>query len=97
MAIRGDDPLASAAIRLSARPRPPEGAPAGPGRRPFGLRFRYAMSTPVRPEYCYSHSQQVAMDREGHPLVETMGKDWKTKGNSDGDEGPEENYGWEEE
>lgn len=37
------------------------------------------------------------MDRKGRPLAETMGKDWKTKANSDGDEGPEEDYGWEEE
>jgi hypothetical protein len=26
-----------------------------------------------------------------------MGKDWKTKASSDGDEGPEEHYDWEEE
>lgn len=92
----GDDPLASATIRLSARTRPPDVAPAGSGRRPFGLRFLQSMPTPVLPEYVYSHTEQVAVGRDGRPLTVTMGKDWKTKGNSDGDEGPEEDYGWEE-
>lgn len=26
-----------------------------------------------------------------------MGKEWKTKSSTNGDEGPEENWGWEEE
>jgi hypothetical protein len=38
----------------------------------------------------------VAVDAEGCPLIETMGKEWKTKAQSDGDEGPEEDWGWEE-
>jgi putative ATP-grasp target RiPP len=92
-----DDPLASAAIRLSARPRAPEDAPTGSDCRPLGLRFLHAMPTPVRPVCSYSPTKQVAVDRAGRPLAETMGKDWKTKGTSDGDEGPEEDYGWEEE
>lgn len=45
----------------------------------------------------YDHVRQMAVDGSGRPLIETMGKDWKTKASSDGDEGPEETYGWEEE
>lgn len=88
MAPTGDDPLASAAIRLSTRPGAPEGAIGRSESRPLGLRFLHAMPTPVRPMCSYSPIKQVAVDREGRPLAETMGKDWKTKGNSDGDEGP---------
>ena len=96
MAAPGDDPLASAAIRLSARPRTSEGTAVGSGSRPLGLRFLRQMPTPMRPMFSYSPIEQVAVDRQGRPLAETMGKDWKTKGTSDGDEGPEEDYGWEE-
>ncbi|MDQ3154989.1 MAG: putative ATP-grasp-modified RiPP [Actinomycetota bacterium] len=96
MFVAGDDPLASAAIRLSARTRPPDATPAESGCRPFGLRFLHPMSTPVRPVYVYSHTAQVAVGRDGLPLAATMGKDWRTKGTSDGDEGPKEDYGWEE-
>lgn len=44
----------------------------------------------------YLVHQPVLADEHGRPLVETMGKDWKTKSSTDGDEGPEENWGWEE-
>lgn len=96
MSQPGDDPLASAAIKLSARTRPPDAAAAESDCWPFGLRFLQPMPTPVRPAYAYSHAEQVVMGRDGLPLAVTMGKDWKTKATSDGDEGPEEDYGWEE-
>jgi putative ATP-grasp target RiPP len=44
----------------------------------------------------YCPDRQVALGADGRPLLETMGKDWKTKASTDGDEGPEENWGWEE-
>jgi putative ATP-grasp target RiPP len=53
--------------------------------------------TPVvsRPTYC--PEQQLAVDVDGRPLVETKKKkEWKTKSSTDGDEGPEEDWGWEE-
>ncbi|WP_233224148.1 putative ATP-grasp-modified RiPP [Amycolatopsis sp. BJA-103] len=92
-----DDPLASARFRYSVRV-PVTSAAAGPEEtRPFGLRFSQSMPTPVTKVVSYCHDQQVAVDADGRPLIETMGKDWKTKSATDGDEGPEENWGWEEE
>ncbi|WP_232237704.1 MULTISPECIES: hypothetical protein [Actinoalloteichus] len=51
----------------------------------------------MQPDSRYSADLQIAVDLHGRPLIETMGKDWKTKASSDGDEGPEEHYDWEEE
>ncbi|MGI8308793.1 putative ATP-grasp-modified RiPP [Saccharopolyspora hattusasensis] len=95
-----DDPLASASGRFA-------GAPHTDGEtvevvdeaaRPFGLRVTQDRPLPIRPDFDYCHTQQVAVDVDGSgvPLVERMDKDWKTKASSDGDEGPEEHYDWEE-
>lgn len=92
-----DDPLASAAIRLGARPRPTPELSPWPDFQPLGLRHLVAVAAAPLPDCTYSHREQVAVDPLGRPLLETMGKDWKTKGSSDGDEGPEEHYDWEEE
>lgn len=97
VSVAEDTPLSSASLRylvrrpaLAERPGPPE-------TRPLGLRHARPMPPPVRPESRYDPQSQVAVDPHGRPLIETMGKDWKTKASSDGDEGPEEHYDWEEE
>lgn len=95
--IRSDDPLASAAIRLAPSPRGTEQVSPTSAFRPLGLRHLRAMAFSPAPECTYSHREQGAVDRYSRPLLETMGKDWKTKGSSDGEEGPEEHYDWEEE
>jgi putative ATP-grasp target RiPP len=90
------DPLSSACLRYLVR-QPAVAARPGPiATRPFGLRGATPVDPPIRPTIRYSHQQQVAVDQEGRPLIETMGKDWKSKASSDGDEGPEEVWGWEE-
>ncbi|RKT85587.1 putative ATP-grasp target RiPP [Saccharopolyspora antimicrobica] len=96
-----DDPLASASGRFAGSPGTGgELVEVGTNEslRPFGLRVTQDRPLPVRPEFGYCHEQQVAIDPDGSgvPLVERMDKDWKTKGSSDGDEGPEEHYDWEE-
>jgi len=91
-----DNPLSSAQLHYTVRV-PVVSAAAGPEEtRPFGLRFARTMPTPVNRAFSYCHDQQVAVGDDGRPLIETMGKDWKSKSSSDGDEGPEENWGWEE-
>lgn len=87
-----DSPLSAASLRYLVR----HPAPGGRNARPFGLRNAEVVETPRRPRYRYCPEQQVAVDDEGRPLIETLGKDWKTKSSTDGDEGPEENWGWEE-
>jgi putative ATP-grasp target RiPP len=95
-ATSGDNPLASAHLRYEVRV-PATSAAAGPSAtRPFGLRFAQPRPTPVGPQVAFCHEQQVAVDDDGRPLIETMGKEWKSKSSKDGDEGPEENWGWEE-
>lgn len=64
--------------------------------RPFALRFAQTVPTPVTRQIHYCPDQQVALDKDGRPLIETMGKEWESKSCTDGDEGPEENWGWEE-
>lgn len=92
----GASPLSSASLRYLVH-QPTVADESGPdATRPFGLRAAKPIETPVRREFRYCSEQQVAIDEQGRPLVETMGKDWKTKGSTDGDEGPEENWGWEE-
>jgi putative ATP-grasp target RiPP len=92
----GASPLSSAALRYLVH-QPAIADQAGPdATRPFGLRAATVVEAPVRREFRYCPDKQVAVDQQGRPLVETMGKDWKTKSSTDGDEGPEENWGWEE-
>lgn len=95
--VAEDTPLSSASLRYLVR-RPALADQPGPAAtRPLGLRHARPVPSPVRPEFRYSSELQVAVDQRGRPLIETMGKDWKTKASSDGDEGPEEHYDWEEE
>ncbi len=50
------------------------------------------------PAFRFCDEQQVAVTDDGRdvPLLLVSGKDWKTKTKSDGDEGEEEDFGWEE-
>lgn len=88
------NPLSSAAMRLECPAQ--RSAGLGSSSRPFVLRFARQVSRPRRPEYRYSPELQIALDPRGRPLIETMNKDWLTKRHSDGDEGVEEEYDWEE-
>lgn len=88
------NPLSSAALRLEFPAH--RSVEAGSRSRPFALRFAQRVSRPQRPEYRYSQEQQIALDPQGRPLIETMDKDWRTKRHSDGSEGIEEEYDWEE-
>ena len=92
------DPLSSACLRLSVRPAAATSAPSGPDTRPFSLRHVVPVARPVVPGYRFCELQQVAVtdDDRGVPLLLVSGKDWKTKTKSDGDEGEEEDFGWEE-
>ena len=92
-----ENPLSSAHVRLARRPRAVSPAAGEEWTRPFGLRGAVPVPAPVSPSSTYCPRRQVAVGDDGQPLVETMKKDWKTKAASDGDEGPEETYGWEEE
>ena len=97
-----DSPLSSASLRYSLRAAVAADGPGPRETRPFGLRFAQVVPPPMRPQVRYSHQLQVAVDDAGRPLVERMdreedqGKEWATKTDSDGDEGPEEDYDWEE-
>ncbi|WP_033290914.1 putative ATP-grasp-modified RiPP [Amycolatopsis jejuensis] len=92
----GASPLASAALRFLVRQSDQADRPGPAATRPFGLNGATPVDPPVRREFCYCPEKQVAVDEHGLPLIETMGKDWRTKSSTDGDEGPEENWGWEE-
>lgn len=92
----GASPLASAALRYLVHQPANADCPGPDASRPFGLHCATPVEAPVRREFRYCPEKQVAVDEQGRPLVETMGKDWKTKSSTDGDEGPEENWGWEE-
>lgn len=92
-----ENPLSTAQLRYELRTTAIADGPGPEETRPFGLRAAQPVPTPVRPQRGYCPIEQVAVDADGRPLIETMGKEWKTKSSSDGDEGPEENYGWEEE
>jgi len=96
-AMEEDNPLSSAQVRYELRVAAIAEGPGPEETRPFGLRAAQTVPMPVRPPRGYCPIEQVAVDTDGRPLIETMGKEWKTKSSSDGDEGPEENYGWEEE
>lgn len=88
------NPLSSAALRLELPAQ--RSAESSSLSRPFVLRFARQIPRPRRPEYRYSPELQIALDPSGRPLVETMDKDVRTKRHSDGDEGTEEEYDWEE-
>jgi putative ATP-grasp target RiPP len=88
------NPLSSAALRLESPAQRSAGSASSA--RPFVLRFAQQAPPPRRPEYRYSPELQIALDPSGHPLIERMDKDVRTKRHSDGDEGPEEEYDWEE-
>lgn len=92
----GASPLSSAALRYQVHKPVCADGPGPDATRPFGLRAATPVEAPVRREFRYCPDRQVAVDEHGRPLVETMGKDWRTKASTDGDEGPEENWGWEE-
>jgi len=102
--VCGDNPLSSASLRYSLSRAVCADGPGPHETRPFGLRFAQRAPAPVRPEVCYCHQRQVAVDDVGRPLIERMGweedqnKEWESKTYSDGDEGQEEDtWGWEEE
>lgn len=91
-----DNPLSSAQIRYCVRGPVASAAPGPASTRPFGLLLSQPRPTPVSRSYSYCHQSQVAVGDDGTPLIETMGKEWESKSSTDGDEGPEENWGWEE-
>jgi len=102
--VSADSPLSSASLRYSLSRTVAADGPGPSETRPFGLRFAQRVPSPVRPEVCYCHQRQVAVDDAGRPLIERMGweedqkKEWESKTYSDGDEGQEEDtWGWEEE
>lgn len=88
------NPLSSAALRLEF----PTGQSVESASvvRPFVLRFAQRITPSQRPAYRYSPELQIALDPGGRRLIETMDKDVLTKRHSDGDEGVEEEYDWEE-
>lgn len=64
------------------------GGPAE-GRRPFGMRFFVAQTTPsAEPAFDYSEDQQVTVDENDHPVVRGPSAGWSrtTTGNMDGNE-----------
>lgn len=97
-----DSPLSSASLRYSVRPAAIADEPGPRETRPLGLRFARSVPLPVRRQPDYCHRLQVAVDDAGRPLIERLGweedqnKEWETKADSDGNEGAEEDYGWEE-
>ena len=88
------NPLSSAALRLEFPTK--RSVETASSVRPFVLQFARQVPRPHRPEYWYSLELQIALDPDGRPLIETMDKDVRTKRHSDGEEGPEEEYDWEE-
>lgn len=90
------DPLSSASLRYLVHHAAVAERPGLAATRPFGLRGATRVAAPVQSPFHYCRQQQVAVDSTGRPLIETMGKDWKSKASTDGDEGPEEHWGWEE-
>jgi putative ATP-grasp target RiPP len=85
---------------LSVRPTPVGSSPSAGDVRPFGLRHTVPAPRPAVPAFRFCERRQVAVtddDRDIPLLIAIGNKDWKTKAKSDGDEGEEEDYGWEEE
>lgn len=94
----GCSPLSSASLRFSIRRTGRSTGESSPETRPLGLRHAREVAKPGRPDYLYCEIRQIAVapDGSGVPLIESMGKQWRTKMKTDGDEGEEENFGWEE-
>ncbi|GDY31859.1 putative ATP-grasp-modified RiPP [Gandjariella thermophila] len=95
-AVLSNNPLSSASLRYLVRQAVVADHPGPAPTRPLALRFAQPVPTPVTRQFRYCPDRQVAVDGEGRPLIETMGKEWESKSSTDGDEGPEENWGWEE-
>ncbi len=53
------------------------------------------MSEPKTEPYFYCHHGQLALASDGGFMVERMKLEWTTVTNNDGDEGPSEDYDWE--
>lgn len=90
------NPLSSAEIRYNIRTSVSSATPGPLETRPFGLCFARVVPTPTLTAFTYCHDRQMALGDDGRPLIETQAKKWDTKSATDGDEGPEENWGWEE-
>ncbi len=92
------NPLSSANLRFSIRRTEKSANTSCPETRPLGLCGAREVARPVRADYLYCNARQIAVAPDGSdvPLIESMGKQWATKGKSDGDEGEEEDWGWEE-
>lgn len=96
--LTDQDPLSSAGLRYFVRPAPCSSEPSEPATRPFSLRHAVSKSRPpARPAYRYSEELQIAVTDDGteRPLL-VSDKDWLTKAGSDGQDGDEEHYDWEE-
>ncbi len=90
-----EDPLSSASLRYQLRPLAVADVPSVPPLRPLALRFTTDTPLPVPHQHRYDPVRQISVDEDGQPVI-TSKKDWLTKTQSDGDEGKEEDYGWEE-
>ncbi|HEY1971287.1 MAG TPA: hypothetical protein VGH89_25255 [Pseudonocardia sp.] len=97
------DPLSSGTLRFYTRPTPKTTAPSDAAIRPLSLRHAVPVPKPERSDTRYCDELQVAVTpQDGVPMLKRndednpVSKEWKTKFTSDGDEGEEEEYGWEE-
>lgn len=95
-----DDPVASAseqfALSRSRQDLPCWDIPSSVGVRPWGLRGMQrgaVVGRPV-PEFVYSHEQQVAVNKDGRPLILTGMADPSADSvtDNDGDEGRSEDW-----
>lgn len=91
-----DSVLSSAQLRYLVRQLAVSTGPGPEATRPLGLRFAVRVPTPTLLPSLYCHRSQMAVDESGRALLDAKGKDWETKSSTEGDEGPEENWGWEE-
>ncbi len=91
-----DSVLSSAQLRYLVRQETASTGPGPEATRPLNLRFAVRVPTPTRLPSWYCHRSQVAVDESGRALLDAKGKEWETKSSTEGDEGPEENWGWEE-
>lgn len=90
------NPLSSHSTRLlQPQDEPTETALAT---RPFGLRWLHDVPARPVPQYRYCPDRQIAVGKDGHPLVPQLKKEWTTSPYStDGEDPPAgEEWGWEE-
>ena len=94
-----DDPLSSGSMRYTLRAAPRDGDSSGAELRSLTLRHAVSVAQRVSRSHRYSDVLQVSVVDEdgGVPLITQAAKDWKTKAGSDGHDGDEEIYDWEEE